>query len=189
MRALISISSEVFQTYNPQIAEALGLSELRLGRWKVPNSDHHWLKYYWQTAIMPTFNAIGLLTVIHTQRFDDSGELGRGKWKGVFALPDTKLQELNEIAVATIPNDSLWAELSQVDLTENTGTYSLDGISYHLGITTNDFIGEFTFGNPESLWLKRIERALLHQMERIVKTSQSQAAHDYLAMWNEYAER
>lgn len=185
----MSNSAELFQPYNSQIAEALEISELRLGRWKVPNSDHHWLMYFWQAAILPTFHGMGILTVIHTQRFDDSGELGRGKWKGLFALPNSQRQELEEVAVATIPNDSLWAELNQVDLTENTGTYSLDGISYHLGITNNDFQAEFTFGNPESLSLKRIERALLHQMERIAKTSQSQAAHNYLATWNEYASR
>ncbi|QDU73582.1 hypothetical protein Pan97_05580 [Bremerella volcania] len=185
----MSISEEVFQPYNAQITEALGLSELRLGRWKVPNSDHHWLMYFWQAAIRPTFHGMGILTVIHTQRFDDSGELGRGKWKGLFAIPNSQRQELEEIAVATIPNDSLWAELNQMDLTENTGTYSLDGISYHLAVTNNDFQAEFTFSNPESLSLKRIERALLHQMERIAKTSQSHAALKYLAMWNEYAAR
>lgn len=185
----MSNSSELFQPYNSQIAEALGLSELRLGRWKVPNSEFHWLTYFWQAAILPAFHGIGILTVIHTQRFADSGELGESKWKGIFALPNSKLQTLEEIAIAPIPQDSLWAELNQVDFTENIGTYSLDGISYHLAITTNDFSAEFTFGNPESLWLKRVERALLHQMERVAKTSQSSAANEYLAMWKEYAER
>lgn len=185
----MSILSEVFQPYHSQIAEALELSELRLGRWKVPDSDYHWLMYFWQVAIMPAFDGMGLMTIIHTQRFDDCGELGRGKWKGLFAILNRERQELEEIAVATIPNDALWAELNQIDLTENTSGYSLDGINYHLAIKTNEFAAEFTFDNPESLWLKRVERALLHQMERIAKTSQSQAAHEYLAMWKNYAER
>lgn len=185
----MSILSELFQPYNKPIADALGLSELRNGSWRAQNSDGHSLAYFWQAAIMPAFHGMGLLTVIHTQRLNNSDEASPGKWQGLFAIPNSQLQTLEEIAVATIPHDVLWAELSQVDFTENIGTYSLDGIGYHLAITTNDFSSELTFDNPESLWLKRIERALLYQMERIAKTSRSSAAHDYLAMWKGYAQR
>ncbi|PQO38713.1 hypothetical protein C5Y96_02195 [Blastopirellula marina] len=185
----MSISPELFQPYNKQIAEALGLSELRNGSWRVQNTDGHSLVYFWQAAVMPTFRGMSILTVIHTQRLSDSDPVNSGKWKGAFALPNSKLQTLEEIAVASIPHDVLWAELNQVDFTENIVTSSRDGIGYHLATTTNDFSAEFNFSNPESAWLKRVERALLYQLQRIAMTSQSLAAHEYLAMWKEYVER
>ena len=168
-----------------KLAVIFQLEDLRVGKhiirdhrnWKIGELQ---VEYLWWSLIEPSFDSRAVVAVV---RFED-------ELRALFQPldKDDGLESVSAVKVIGWRDPMLFA-FEGVNIMTQTGDLSLDGISYHLQIKTSDVDANFSFANPGTEALLKIESALIETARHVVQTERNRKGEDYLVIWNRYLKR
>lgn len=142
--------------FSDQIARNLGLDGLRIGRHILRNDNgmktgERWIQCFWYCLIQIRCETKAIITIVKPR---DSNVC-----VAVFSLVNQ--HELTDSVTSEVPAHEVMPDFDSIKLGTMTGTLSLDGITYSVGIESAALRSVIEFANPIDTHLLALEKTVL----------------------------